>query len=468
MVERVGILVVSYGSRAVSMVDAFSRSGNYDVELYIADKQKNPFNLEKAAAHQVIPDLDVGKIVDFARRYADRIDFGICGPEGPIIDGVRDRMEEMDIPMVCPTKEYALEVSKVNQRILLDECCPETNPRFKVFRKEDYSSTLEIKKAVWKWLDVLNNQAVVKPDRPGYGKGVGVWGDHFRVRSELFDHFMTIFNDDSVIIEEKIDGEESSFQCFCDGKRLIALPETRDYKRAFEDDVGPNTGGMGCYKDYGGCLPFLSEKDRETEFNAVNKIFDKLKKDGAGDGMRGIPFYVAFIHSKDGMKILEINSRGGDPEMATVLPLIEDDFVDLCYRMLEGNLNKINFDSRAAVLTYKVPPNYGGFDTRFPDKVYSNEIGTAVDLSSAYKLKEEHGEDLRIYPGSMELKDAQAYPGSSRAVCCVGIGDSIEKARFISQSGVNAIKGGALWYRSDVASSEHITKSITHMRDLRD
>lgn len=467
MVETVGVLVISYGSRAAAIVDALSRSRNYEVELYIADKQKNPFNLEKATIHKVIPDLAVEKIVDFARRYKDRIDYGICGPEGPIIAGVRDQLEKEDIPMICPTQEYALEASKVAQRHLLEESCPEANPRFKVFEKKDYRNIDEVKKDVWKWLNELDNKAVVKPDRPGYGKGVGVWGDHFKTRSELFHHFMTIYEHDAVIIEEKIDGEESSFQCFCDGKTFIPLPETRDYKRAFEDDKGPNTGGMGCYKDFGEYLPFMTKEDREKEIRLVQRLFNRLQQEGAGNGLRGIPFYVAFMHTRGGQKILEINSRGGDPEIATLLPLLEDDFVDLCYQMVEGTLKKVEFNPQAAVLTYKVPPNYGGYIDRFPEKVNMNEVGSAVDLVAAYRLKEKHGDNIRVYPGSMILRDGQTYSGTSRTVCCVGIADSIEKARYISQEGIKAIKGGALWYRSDVASETHINKSITHMKELR-
>ena len=115
------------------------------------------------------------------------------------------------------------------------------------------------------WLDELDNQAVVKPDKPALGKGVGVWGDHFANREELFEHFMSNFQYDSVIIEEKIDGEESSCMGFCDGKHFITLPDTRDYKRAFDDDKGPNTGGMGSYKDVTDYLPFLTAAEREQE-----------------------------------------------------------------------------------------------------------------------------------------------------------------------------------------------------------
>ena len=101
---------------------------------------------------------------------------------------------------------------------------------------------------------------MVKPDKPALGKGVGVWGDHFANREELFEHFMSNFKYGTVIIEEKIDGEESSFMAFCDGKHFITLPDTRDYKRAFDDDRGPNTGGMGSYKDVRRQIAFLDRR----------------------------------------------------------------------------------------------------------------------------------------------------------------------------------------------------------------
>jgi len=464
--ESVGILVVSYGSRAASFVDAFSRSSNHETKLFIADKQANPFNLERAEKHVIIPDLNSEKILDFAESNKNSIDFGIIGPEGPIIAGTRDLIEkETEIPIICPTKEFALEESKLQQRILLNECCPEANPRFKVFNKKEDGPASEVKNKLYSWLDELNNEVAVKPDRPGYGKGVGVWGDHFQSREELFQHFMTIYEHDSVIIEEKIDGEESSFQAFCDGKNLAVLPDTRDYKRAFENDEGPNTGGMGCYKDKD-YLPFMNSADREKEIEIVNKFFKKLKGDG-NPGLRGIPLYVAFMHSAQGPKILEINSRGGDPEIQTVMPLLKDDFVDICYKMIEGNLGSLKLRPSSSVLIYKVPPNYGGYKEKFPGRVPDNEAGTPVDLSRAKALSEKYGDNFRIYPGSMELRDGKNYALGSRTACCIGISETVEQAREISLDVINSISGGALWYRNDIASKEHIQRSVEHMSKIR-
>jgi phosphoribosylamine--glycine ligase len=467
--EKIGVLVVSYGAREVAMVDALLQSTNYQVELYIADKQRNPFNAQKAAKHVVIPSLDIEEITKFAETNKDKINFALVGSEKPIIDGIRDQVEKRTgIPVICPKQQYAIEVSKVEQRLLFDEIAPEANPRFKVFNPADYKGHADVKSDVYRWLDELENQAVVKPDKPALGKGVGVWGDHFANREQLFEHFLSNFQYGSVIIEEKIDGEESSFMAFCDGKHFIPLPDTRDYKRAFDDDKGPNTGGMGSYKDAGDKLPFLTAAEREQELLLANKIFKgwsaKIKDDSA---LRGIPLYLAFMHTGHGIKILENNSRPGDPEIINLLALIKDDFVDVCLRMIEGNLATVELEKAASVLTYKVPADYGGYVNVFPSQVDKSKITLPVDLSKAQALIKKYGSRIRVYPGSMETRNGLNYALKSRAVGILGVGSTVEEARQISQEGAKAITGGGLWNRIDVASKQHIAKSIRHMETLR-
>ncbi len=467
--EKIGVLVVSYGAREVAMVDALSRSPKYRVELYIADKQRNPFNVEKAVKHVVIPDLNVEAIAKFAEANKAQIDFAIVGPEKPIIEGARDQIEKRTgIPVICPKQKYAIEVSKVEQRLLFQEIAPEANPRFKVFNPKDYSSVEEAKKAVYRWLDELQNQAVVKPDKPTAGKGVGVWGDHFTTREQLFEHFLSNFQYGTVIIEEKIDGEESSFMAFCDGKHLAVLPDTRDHKRAFDDDKGPNTGGMGSYKDTADQLPFMTKADRENELTIAQNIFKewsaKINDDSA---LRGVPLYLAFMHTRSGPKILENNSRPGDPEIINILPVLKEDFVDVCYGMLEGTLSRVEVEKVATVLTYKVPPSYGGYSDVFPGEVRKTEIDSPVDLSAAIALRRKFGDRIRIYPGSMELRETLNYALKSRVVGVLGVGENIEEARRVSFEGINAIRGGALWSRTDVASKQTIEKSVRHMKQLR-
>jgi phosphoribosylamine--glycine ligase len=467
--EKVGVLVVSYGARETAMVDAFARSPNHQVELYIADKQHNPFNIKKAVKHVVIPDLNVEKICKFAEANKDKIDFAMVGPEKPIIEGVRDLVEQRTaVPVICPTQEYAIEASKVQQRLLFQEIAPEANPRFKIFDPKEYEGTGDVKKTVYDWLDQLENKAVVKPDKPAAGKGVGVWGDHFTTREQLFEHFMSNFQYGPVIIEEKIDGEESSFQALCDGNHFTPLPSTRDYKRAFDGDKGPNTGGMGSYKDSNDALPFLTAAERDCELALATKIFEKWKtKVGDDTALRGVPLYLAFMHTGTGLKILENNSRPGDPEIINIIPVLKDDFVDVCFQILDGTLRRVELEKAATVLTYKVPPTYGGYANVFPNLVNKAAVNTPVDLPKAYALAEKYGERIRIYPAAMEIRDGEAYALKSRAVGVLGVGENIEEARQISLEGTKAIKGGALWNRTDIASKQHIAQSASHMGRLR-
>jgi phosphoribosylamine--glycine ligase len=465
--EKVGILVVSYGARETAMIDAFTRSTKYKTEIYCADKQRNPFNLKKAVKHAVIPDLGIEEICRFASANKDKIDFCIVGPEKPIIDGVRDLIEKQTkIPVICPTKDCAIEASKIQQRLLFQQVAPQANPRFKIFRPKDYKNQDETRKAVYAWLDELENMAVVKPDQPAAGKGVGVWGDHFTTREQLFEHFLDNFHYGAVIIEEKIEGEESSFQAFCDGKHLVPLPDTRDYKRAFDDDKGPNTGGMGSYKAAGDTLPFMTAAEREKEIETVQKIFEKLKgKDTTG--LRGVPFYMAFMQTGKEPKILENNSRPGDPEIINILPILKDDFVDVCFEILEGNLTRIELEKKATVLTYKAPPSYGGYATTFPDKMEKGEIDVPVSLDNAHALTKKYDDRIRVYPAAMEQRNGEIYALKSRAVGVLGVGEDIESARQVSLEGLKAIEGGALWYRTDIASKQHIAESVRHMERLR-
>jgi phosphoribosylamine--glycine ligase len=425
--------------------------------------------VEKAAKHVVIPDLNVEEICKFAEANKDKIDFVLVGPEKPIIEGVRDLVERRTgIPVICPKQAYAIEVSKIQQRLLFQEIAPEANPRFKIFEPNDFRGAGDVKKAVYSWLDKLEDKAVVKPDKPAAGKGVGVWGDHFTTREQLFEHFMSNFQYGAVIIEEKIDGEESSFQALCDGKHFIPLPDTRDYKRAFDDDKGPNTGGMGSYKEAGDTLPFLTAAERDCELALATKIFKEWRKKVKDDSaLRGVPLYLAFMHTGTGIKILENNSRPGDPEIINILPVLKNDFVDVCFKILEGNLRRVELENAATVLTYKVPPNYGGYADVFPSLIDKASVNTPIDLDKAYALTRKYGDRIRIYPAAMEIRNGQAYALKSRAIGVLGVGENIEEARQISLEGAKAVKGGALWNRTDIASKQHIAKSVSHMEKLR-
>jgi phosphoribosylamine--glycine ligase len=226
---------------------------------------------------------------------------------------------------------------------------------------------------------------------------------------------------------------------------------------------------MGSYKDTKDYLPFMTQADRETEVAIAQKIFQGWSKKINDDtALRGVPLYLAFMHTRGGPKILEINSRPGDPESINLFPVLKGDFVDLCYKMIDGTLNRVEVEKSATVLTYKVPPRYGGYADVHPNLVNKAEFDLPVDLTAAYALTHKYGDNIRIYPGSMELRsDNSIYALKSRVVGVLGIGEDIEAARQISQEGAKAIKGGGLWNRTDIASRQHIAKSVQHMKQLR-
>jgi phosphoribosylamine--glycine ligase len=212
----------------------------------------------------------------------------------------------------------------------------------------------------------------------------------------------------------------------------------------------------------------MMKADRENELAVAQKIFKEwTAKMPDSSAVRGVPLYLAFMHTRSGLKILENNSRPGDPEIINILPVLKDDFVDVCFSMIDGSLRRVEVQKVATVLTYKVPPSYGGYADVFPEKVNRADVGTPVDLSAAYALSSTYGDRIRVYPASMETRDDKVYALKSRVVGILGVGDSIEEAREISLEGVNAIKGGALWNRTDIASKKHIAKSIHHMKQLR-
>jgi phosphoribosylamine--glycine ligase len=215
---------------------------------------------------------------------------------------------------------------------------------------------------------------------------------------------------------------------------------------------------MGCYKDVGNKLPFMDQKDWEDGLEIGKKIFKELRGGEMNPGLRGMPLYMAYTCARDGVKVFEINSRPGDPEIQNLMPIVKGDFVDTCFDMIDGKLTKIEFEPLATVVTYAVPMTYGGYRKKFSGD-------RQVDLSEVYKLGEKY--KLKIYPGSMELReDGKTYTLSSRTVCCVGIGEDIATARKISLEGIVAIDG-ALWNRWDIGSKEHIKKSIEHVKRLR-
>lgn len=457
--DKVGILIVSKCLSGAAIMDAFRTSEKYSPEFYVVQKQANPFLTAGAKAHRVAPDLDLNAIARFARLHRSRISFGLTDTEDFVTAGGRDLLEkEAGVQMICVTKGYAIEGSKADQRLLFERIFPEANPPYAVFDPRDYTAPADARADFRRALSDIPSP-VIKPDAPARGAGVGVWGSDFYTAEGAEVFFLGLLSKGRVVIEEKVEGEESSFHAFSDGKHFVPLPLTRDYKRSHENNAGSLTGGMGSYRGPKPYLPFLRTSDWESLVSREDRAFRKWKGRGSEPGLRGVVLYDAIMHTGRGFKVLERNSRGGNTEIINLLTTIEDDFADVCYRMLDGALKGVRFSSRASVTTCAVPSSYGV-------KGVPSSMERIVDLSRAEKRAQRSGGSLRVFPMDVRLDRGRTRLGTSRTAAIVGVADSIDEAREISSEGCRLLRGPLRW-RRDIASPSDIRRARRHLERLR-
>jgi phosphoribosylamine--glycine ligase len=456
--DKVGILVVSKSLSAAAIIDTFARSDEYSPQFFVAEKQVNPSNFKAATEHAVIPDLGVAQVAKFASRYKRRIDFGLTDTEDFVTAGGRDTVEkEAGVPMVCVTKEFAVEGSKADQRLLFERISPGANPRYRVFDPKTQSESAAVS-SFGRFLGEVDSGVAIKPDAPARGAGVGVSGSDFSSEAQAVEFFRNVFSKGRVVVEERLEGEESSFHAFSDGKHFVPAPLTRDYKRALDGNKGRLTGGMGSYRDRSEFLPFLRLSDWEGAVKLETQAFRRWKGRGSNPGLRGIILYDALMHTRAGLKILERNSRGGNTEQICILTTMADDYIDVCFRMISGDLKGIRFSNQASVVTCAVPLSYGAGGPA-PEPV-------AVDISRAVALSKKSEGRIRVFPMDLTLEGGKTMMGASRSVAVAGLGGSIGEAHDGSVAGVMAL-AGPFRYRKDVGSRADIERSRKHLKSIR-
>ena len=437
------ILLIGNGAREHAIAEAIMRSPQ-NPRLFSFMKSNNPGIASLSEKIKIGSYSDLDAITGFAKE--NKIDFAVIGPEDPLNNGVVDALAKADVPSVGPTKSLArLETSKSFTRNLVNKYKISGNPKYKVFLAMD---------GVEKFLNELEG-IVLKPDGLTGGKGVMVQGDHFSTKKEALKLCEQILGGgSSVIVEEKFDGEEFSLQCLCDGKTVVGTPLVQDHKRRFDGDKGPNTGGMGSYSLPDHSMPFLKSSDIEAGLEITRQVAAALSKE-TGSPYKGI-MYGGFIATKNGVKLLEYNARFGDPEAMNILPLLKTDFVEICWHVIDGTLDKIKieFEHKATVCKYVVPKSYG-LPADHPDAASSKAKIEVDDVGKA-----------RLYYSSIDKKEDGLYLSSSRAIGIVGIADTLEEARKIAEEGVKAIKGPVA-YREDIGTDTLIQKRIDHMQKIR-
>ena len=432
------ILLIGNGAREHAIAEAFRKNPETSIFSYL--KSRNPGIIPLSDGFEAGSYSDIDKIKSYAKKVNP--DFAFIGPEEPLGCGVSDALASAGISAVGPTKKLAqLETSKSFTRNLLKKYRISGNPQFKIFNKKNIDDAKKFLGSI--------GECVIKPDGLTAGKGVKVQGDHFSAKKEALEYCNEVLQTHpAVIIEEKLEGEEFSLQCLTDGKTVIATPPVQDHKRAFADDKGPNTGGMGSYSCEDHLLPFLKSGDITDGLEITKKVADALCKE-TGEYYKGV-MYAGLIVTKNGVKLVEYNARFGDPEAMNVLPLMETDFSQVCKSIAEQNLHKIKikFQRKATVCKYIVPNGY-------PSNPVSNE---KIEIKKMPM-------DARLYYSSVDQRKDGLYLTSSRAVACVGIADNLESAEKIAEKATKSVKGN-LFHRKDIGTRKLIEKRIKHMKNI--
>ncbi|MHA1863722.1 MAG: phosphoribosylamine--glycine ligase, partial [Candidatus Thorarchaeota archaeon] len=329
------------------------------------------------------------------------------------------------VPCIAPSKAAALiETSKSFARIVIDQTAPKANPKFKVARSVDDLRRFEKKIGV--------ENMVVKPNGLTGGKGVKIFGEHLNSRDELERYAIDLLIETGVVVlEEKLEGTEFTLQAFSDGERLEFMPLVRDYKRAYDGDIGPNTGSMGSFSTPDHGLPYVTPEDLESAKEIMNATLIGIKRK-AGSIFKGI-LYGQFMKTDSGIKVIEFNARFGDPEAMNVLSVLSTSMDEICQGIIDGNLGQVQFENKATVCVYVVPEGYPG-----PDVVKDSPL----DLSVATTAE--------LYHASVYEKDGQILTTGSRAIGVLGKADTVAQAREIAYSNASRIKG-KVRFRSDIA-----------------
>jgi phosphoribosylamine--glycine ligase len=434
------ILIIGSGAREHAIAKALHRSPQTP-NIFCCATSTNP-GIKVLTQNYWIGNINqIEDIVKLAKDW--EIDIAIIGPEAPLEKGLADALWKNNIPTIGPKKILAqLETSKSFTRDLLKKYHVAGAPVYQTFREMN---------GVKEFLHQLGEgNYVIKANGLMGGKGVKVAGDHLHSIAEalLFCEELQVLGQ-TFVIEEKFIGQEFSLLCFCDGKNLIPMPAVQDHKRAFVNDEGPNTGGMGSYSDANHRLPFLTAEDIQAAQEINIEVVNALTKE-CGEKYIGI-LYGSFMATKHGVKLIEYNARFGDPEAMNVLAILESDFVAICQAMVSGALKNTEavFAPLATVCKYAVPHGY-------PDKPEKN---FEVDISRV-----KHPEN--IYFAAVDKRDGKLIATGSRTVAVVGVAKTIAEAEKIAELEIQQIQG-RLFHREDIGTEKLIRRRVEQMQELR-
>ncbi|MEG0068326.1 phosphoribosylamine--glycine ligase [Cetobacterium sp.] len=355
------------------------------------------------------------ELANFAQKNS--IDLTIVGPENVLALGIVDEFEKRGLKIFGPTKEAAkIESSKDFAKKLMKKYGVPTGSY------QTFDNLLEAKK----YLDTQTIPIVIKEDGLKAGKGVTVAFS----KEEAIEALEIAFDipNNKVVIEEYLDGFEFSIIALANGETVIPLEVAQDHKRAFDNDLGPNTGGMGVY----------SPVDK-IDKNIVNETVEKILKPMlAGMKKDGIPFkgflFGGVMLTNTGVKTIEFNARFGDPEAEGILPRLKTDFIQVILDVLQDKKTKLEWDKRYTVAVVMASKNYPK----------SSTIGSTIEIPSNL--------ESMIFHMGTKIENDELQTNGGRVLSVVSFGETLEDAKSKAYSDVNKIKCKEMFFRNDIGS----------------
>jgi len=417
----VKILVLGQGAREHAIVKALIRTGTPAESIIVA-----PGNAGISMDALCEPNLNPNSPAEVAQFATSRnIELAIIGPEAPLVAGVSDALREAGIAVFGPSKQAAaLEGSKSFAKDVMAAAKVPTG------EARECASLAEVEAAI----DEFGAPYVIKADGLAAGKGVIVTSDRAAAlaHAEKFIHM-------GVLVEEFLDGQEVSLFFLADGKTVLPLTPAQDFKRAFDNDEGPNTGGMGAYSP----LPWLPEGFvEEVQRTVAQPTVDEMAR-------RGTPFtgllYCGLILTSRGIRVIEFNARFGDPETQVVLRRLESSLSELLHKAAIGQLASVpapKFSEDVAITVVLASEGYP--DSSAPKRPIhglgsvENE-GVEVCHAATAWAENKDGEETLMATGG-------------RVLSVVATGKDFKAARGQAYEGIAKIHLQGSHYRKDIAA----------------
>jgi phosphoribosylamine--glycine ligase len=370
--------------------------------------------------------LDTDAIVALAgSRGADLV---VVGPEAPLATGLADRIVDVGIPVCGPSQRAArIESSKSWAKSIMEKAGVPTARSVTVSTPEELPGAL----------DQFALPVVIKADGLAAGKGVVIAAS----RAEAVEAGLGIFSGslleqtgDSLVIEEFLTGPEVSVLALTDGDTTVPLMPATDYKRAFDDDQGPNTGGMGAFAP----VPEItSEVLHEIQSTILEPTVAAMRD--AGAPMQGV-LYAGLMLTGDGIKVIEFNARFGDPEAEVLLPLLQSDLFESLMATSRGTLGTIGPPCWSNAKAVCVMLASGGYPGSYPKGVAISGIG------------EDAVESIVFHAGTSMTVDGRLQTAGGRVLAVVGLGDSFESASANAYARADRIAFAGKQFRTDIGA----------------